>query len=308
VKLHELRSVRAVVAAGFGVTAAAEAAHTSQPGISRHVQQVEETLGVELFERRKNRLVGLTAAGQVLVPMINRTLDQLEELHRVAERFTSGELGSLTVATSHTHARYLLPPVIEIFIRKYPAVRLTLRQGYGDQIASWLHSGEADISISSAPAQHPRSLLFHPIGQMHRVVLTSLEHPLLKLKKPTLGDLAVYPIITYGPEYAAYTQIMSAFESQGLRPTIALSTGDTDTIKTYAMCGLGIAILADSAFEPHRDEGLRAIDARHLFPSSVITVGLNEERPLNNHALSLIELLDADLKSKLVARSNTALD
>ena len=290
-KLHELRSVRAVVASGFRVTAAGEAVHSSQPGISRHLQRVEQSLGVELFERRKGRLVGLTPAGQALVPMINRTLDQLEGMGRIAEQFKEGAVGSLTVATSHTHARYLLPPVIESFIRQFPTVRLTLKQGYVGQIVDWLGSGQADISISTMPSRHPASLSFNAFRQLHRILLAPRRHPLLKIKRPTLRDLSEYPIITYGPEYAAYSQIMSAFEVQGLRPIVAMSASDTDTIKTYAMCQLGVAIVADSAFDPRRDQGLRAIDARHLFPSSAITIGMNNERPPNVHALSLVELL-----------------
>ena len=223
--------------------------------------------------------------------MIDRALDQLEGLHRVADQFKAGELGSLIVATSHTHARYLLPPVIESFIRRYPAVRLTLRQGYVGQIVDWLGSGEADLSVSTAPARYPASLSFGAFQQMHRVILAPPKHPLLKVRRPTLRDLAEYPIITYGAEYAAYAQIMQAFDAQGLKPTVAMSAGDTDTIKTYAMCQLGVAIVADSAFDPRRDQGLRAIDARHLFPSSAITIGMNNERPPNVHALSLVELL-----------------
>jgi len=302
-KLHELRSVRAVADSGFRITAAAEAIHGSQPGISRHVQHVEQELGVELFERRRNRLVGLTAAGRALLPIIEHALDQIDGLPQAAAGYAAGELGSLTVATSHTHARYLLPPIIEAFIQKYPAVRLTLRQGYGEQVAAWLHSGEADISISTEPPRHAPSLSFHPIGEIHRVVLAPPGHPLLRRRKPSLADLAAYPIITYSPEYAAYAQIMKTFESRGLFPTIALGTSDTDTIKTYAMCGLGIAILADSAFEPQRDDGLRAIDVRHLFPSSPITVGLNRERPLSPHASRLMELLELDLAPRRGSRS-----
>jgi len=291
VKLHELRSVRAVMASGFRITAAGEAVHASQPGISRHLQQVERSLGVELFERRRNRLVGLTSAGQTLVPMINRTLDQLDGIRRVAEQFKDGALGSLTVATSHTHARYLLPPVIETFIRQFPTVRLTLMQGYVGQIVEWLGSGQADISVSTLPNRHPPSLSFKAFRQLHRVLLTPPKHPLLKIKRPTLRDLAGYPLITYAPEYAAYAQIMNAFDVQGLQPTVAMSASDTDTIKTYAICQLGVAIVADSAFDPRRDKGLRAIDARHLFPSTAITIGMNNERPLNVHALRLVDLL-----------------
>jgi len=292
-KLHELRSIRAVVETGFSVTAAAEVLHTSQPGISRHVQQAERYLAIELFTRVKNRLTGLTPAGQVLVPMIIQALDQLEGVRRVAGQFNSGDQGQLTVATSHTHARYLLPPVIEAFIRSFPQVRLTLRQGYGAQIATWLQSGEADLSISSAPQHRYSGLSFRRIGEMRRVVLTAAGHPLLKAGPLTLRSIAAYPIITYSPEFAAYSQIMAAFEASGLKPTIALSTGDTDTIKTYAMCGLGVAIVADSAFEPQRDQGLCAIDAGHLFPSTNIMLGMSKEREPTFHALKLIELLNA---------------
>jgi len=296
-KLHELRSVRAVIASGFRVTVAADAVHGSQPGISRHLQSVEAELGVELFERRKNRLIGLTPAGRTLVPIIDQALDQLDGLHRVAGQFARGELGRLTVATSHTHARYLLPAVIEAFIREYPAVRLKLQQGHVGQITRWLATGEADISVSAAPSQPPASLLYRPFRQMHRIVLTPSDHPLHKIRGPTLRDLTRYPIITYDSEYSAYTQIMQSFEAAGLAPNLALSTSDTDTMKTYTLCGLGIAIMADSAFEPKRDEGLCAIDARHLFPSSVINIGINKERPLNQHALRFLEMLDPSCRA-----------
>ncbi|GAA4331595.1 hypothetical protein GCM10023144_20420 [Pigmentiphaga soli] len=234
-----------------------------------------------------------------MIPLIQRTLDQLEGLHRVAEGFAAGERGSVTVATSHTHARYLLPPVIEAFIQQYPGVSLTLLQGYGAQVVGWLNSGEADLSVSTAPAQPPASLSFHPIGEIHRVVLAKPGHPLLGQENPSLQDLAAYPIITYGPEYGAYAQIMKIFEAASLTPTIALSTSDTDTIKTYASCGLGIAILADSAFEPERDEGLRALDVRHLFPSSTVFVGLSRERPLTPHVARLAQLLRVDLEDPM---------
>lgn len=291
IKLGELRSVRAVMDADFAVTVAAGKINGSQPGVSRHLQNVETALGVMLFERRRNRLVGLTAAGEALLPMITQALDQLDAVDRVARQFAAGELGSLVVATSHTHARYLLPSIIEAFIREYPAVRLGLRQGSVGQIKSWLESGEADISVSAAPSQPAAALLFRPFREMHRVVITPLGHPLLRRRRASLGDLARYPIITYGSEYDAYGQIMKAFESAGLAPNVALSTSDTDTMKTYALCGLGIAIMADSAFEPRRDEGLRALDASHLFPSSVINIGVNRERPLSSHAARFIEML-----------------
>jgi LysR family transcriptional regulator, cys regulon transcriptional activator len=305
-KLHELRSVRNVVASGLRVTAAAESSHASQPGVSRHLSSVEEELGVTLFERRRNRLVGLTPAGQAIVPAIARVLDQLDGIHRLARQYSAGAAGSLTIATSHTHARYLLPPAIEQFIKLYPQVRLVVKQGNLDQIIEWLGAGEADLSLSAAPAHQPASLQFHPLSTIHRIVLVPAGHPLLAVRRLTLEKIASFPIITYGREFGAHAQIVKAFEDEGLTPVMALNTSDTDTIKTYAACGLGVAILADSAFEPTRDLGLRAIDASHLFPPSIVSLGINRERQPNVHGLALAEFLSPRLRKALeTARTAT---
>jgi LysR family cys regulon transcriptional activator len=301
-KLTELRSVRAVVAAGFRITAAAEAIHASQPGISRHLQQVERALGVPLFERHRNRLTGPTAAGRALLPAIQRVLDEFDGLHTLASQFADGARGNLTVATSHTHARYLLPPALERFIQDCPDVRLLVRQGTLDQIMDWMASGEADLSLSALPKRHAASLEFHPLCTVDRVVLVPTGHALLKLRRVTLRELARYPLITYGREFAAHAQIVRAFEDAGLTPTMALNTSDTDTIKTYAQCGLGVAIVAHTAFEPQRDQGLRAIKARHLFPSSVVSLGVNRDRALSAHALRLAALLEPGLRQRLALR------
>lgn len=298
-KPHALRSVSAVVAANFSVTRAAERLHTSQPGISRHLIEAEEALGVDLFERRRNRLVGLTAAGKAMLPLIDRALHSLDDLRRIARGFASGVSGSLTVATSHTHARYLLPPVIERFIQEYPAVSLRLRQGFVSQIAGWVASGEADLSVSAAAPDSQSELAFHPFRELHRIVLTPANHPLLKVARPTLKDIAAWPIITYDREFAAHGQILNAFEAARLQPTLALSTSDTDVMKTYALCGLGVAIVADSAYDPKLDRRLRAIDARHLFPSTKVHIGVRRDSPLNAHALRFIELVAPELGRRL---------
>lgn len=302
-KLHELRSVRHVVASGLRVTAAAESSHASQPGISRHLSSVEGELGVQLFERRKNRLVGLTPAGQAIVPAIGRVLDQLDEIRRLAREYSAGAAGSLTIATSHTHARYVLPAAIERFIRVYPDVRLVVRQGNLDQIIEWLGAGEADLSLSAIPARQRPSLQFHPLRTLHRVLLVPPGHPLLALRRVTLEEIARYSIITYGREFGAHAQIAKAFEDAGLTPVMALNTSDTDTIKTYAACGLGVAIVADSAFEPERDVGLRAIDAGHLFPPSVVSLGVNTERQLSVHGHALAGFLSPKLGKALRSAS-----
>jgi LysR family cys regulon transcriptional activator len=299
-KLGELRSVQAVVASGFRITSAAEAIHASQPGISRHIQQVEADLGVQLFERYRNRLKGPTAAGRVILPAIQRVLEELDGLHTLASQFVEGERGSLTVATSHTHARYLLPPALKRLITDFPSLQLLVRQGTQDQIVEWLRSGEANMSISAAPLREVVNLKFHPICTVDRIVLVPSGHPLIKMRRLTLQDLVLFPLITYGREFAAHAHIVDAFENAALKPLMALNTGDTDTIKTYAMSGLGVAIVAHTAYEAKKDKGLVPIDARHLFPSSVVCLGVNCDRPLDAHGLRLATLLGPNLRELLI--------
>lgn len=305
-KPHALRSVSAVAAANFSVTRAAEMLHSSQPGISRHLLEAEAALGVTLFVRRRNRLVGLTPAGQAMLPLINRSLSQFDELRRIARRFVTGEAGSLTVATSHTHARYLLPPVIERFIREFPTVSLRLRQGFVSQIAGWVASGEADLSVSAAAPEAQADIAFHPFRELHRIVLAPAGHPLLQVARPTLKDIAAWPIITYDREFAAHGQILRAFEAARLQPTLALSTSDTDVMKTYTLCGLGVAIVADSAYDRKLDRKLRAMDARHLFPSTKVHIGVRRDSPLSAHALRFIELVAPELGRKLKRAARAA--
>ncbi len=290
-KLNEMKSVRAVVRTGFSISRTAEALHVSQPGISRHVIDVEDALGVPLFVRRKNRLVGLTSAGTVLLPLIERILDGVEDLQRIAAQFASGESGGLTVATSHTHARYLLPSIIQQFIGEFPNADLRIRQGYVNQIAEWLDAGQADVAVSAAPVRSFPELEFHRFSEMNRIVLVPKGHPLLSTRRPTLRDLANWPIVTYEREYIAYADIMGAFEKAGLEPRIALSTGDTDIMKIYVQCGLGVAIVSDRAYDPKLDRELATVDARRLFPSTPEYVGVKRGRPLSVQALRFIELV-----------------
>jgi DNA-binding transcriptional LysR family regulator len=298
-KLNEMRSVRAVANANFSISRTAEMLHASQPGISRHVLEVEQAMKVDLFLRRKNRLTGLTPAGALLLPLIDRILNDIDDLDRIAGQFAQGNSGSLSVATSHTHARYLLPPAIQSFIREFPSVDLRLRQGYVNQIAEWVNTGAADLSVSAAPLTPFPDLSFLPFSELHRVVLAPSGHPILSVRKPSLRELATWPIITYEREFVAHAEIMGAFKRARLNPRIVLSTGDTDIMKTYTLCGLGIAIVADHAFDEKLDPGLSAIDVRGLFPSTPLYVGIKRGRPLSTHAVRFIELIDPKLANKV---------
>lgn len=298
-KLTQLRSVRAVASLGFSITRTAEQLNATQPGISRHLIDVETALGVDLFVREKNRLIGLTSAGVALMPVVGKVLDLVDDLHRVARQFSAGYRGSITLATSQTHARYLLPQVIERFLAQFPMVDLRLRHGHLSQIAEWVTSGEADLSVSAAPADGFPDLVLYPYGELRRVVVVPPEHPLLALSNPSLEDIARWPIITYERQFSAHAQILGAFEREKLSPRFAMTTSDTDIMKTYVRCGLGVAIVADPAFDPAIDTELRTIDTRHLFPPTRMFVGVRRDRPLTTHTLSLIEMIAPELILKM---------
>lgn len=289
-KLQQLTYLCAVVDSGLNVTHAARRLHTSQPGISRYVRMLEAELGVEIFVRDKKRIAGLTPVGHSIYAAARRALNETENVKRVVNEFLSGDVGDLTVATSHTHARYSLPSVIERFIKRFPRVRLRLRQGTLSQISKWVGAGEADISIAAPSSDSLPGLVFLPCSELHRIVLTKPGHPLLKSRKLTLEDLAAYPIITYDYEFSARSQIMRAFHRKRLNPNVVLSATDADTMKTYVQCGLGIAIVANTVFDKGRDRGLRAIDAGQLFESNPVYIGLRRNVHLPKYMLHFIEL------------------
>ena len=289
--LQQLRAVREMVRQGLNLTRAAKALRMSQPSMSRHVREAEEALGMELFVRERNRFVGLTPEGNALLPILTRALESFDEVGKIAARLAAGEPGSLRIATSHTHARYSLPSVIEAFIERYPRVELQLRQGYLPQIVEWVRSSEADLSISAKPEQEVAGMVFLPWHELHRIVVTKSDHPLLRRDNVTLNDLAAYPIITYGREYAARTNIMKSFETAGLIPNIVLNASDADVMKVYVRCGLGIAIMSDTAFDASADQGLHRLNVRHLFQSNYAFIGIKKHVPMTARMAHFIQLL-----------------
>ncbi|WP_236581985.1 LysR substrate-binding domain-containing protein [Hydrogenophaga sp. BPS33] len=287
----ELRSVAAIVASNFSVTKAAATLFATQPGLSRHVADVEKALGVEIFVRNKNRFVALSPAGQALVPLIEQLLARVSDLHTVAARYVSGECGRLCIATSQTHARYLLPSVIERFIAEFPLVELQLHQGNQSQISEWIASGEADISLSVPLADISADVELRKFGTLDRVLVAPVDHPILQKTPVSISDIAALPLITYDKHFFAHDQIMNTFDAQMLKPRIALTTQDTDIMKTYVKCGLGIAIVVRPAFSEDADEGLAAIDVSHLFPPVEMYLGLRKDVLLSPHARRFVELV-----------------
>ena len=289
-KLQQLRYLQAVARQDLNLSEAAEALHTSQPGISKQIRQLEDELGVEILVRHGKRVVEMTEPGRVILGIAERILQDTENLKQVGREFRDQAAGTLTIATTHTQARYSLPKVVSAFKRRYPKVRLTLKQGNPPQLAEMVIAGEADIAIATeALNQYPKLLALAGYQWRHCVVVPE-KHPLLREKRVTLEMLAQYPIITYDPAFAGRSHIDEAFRAQGLASDIVLSAVDSDVIKTYVELGLGIGIIAAVAFDEKRDRHLRAVEVGHLFGTMTTRIAVRRGSALRGFAYVFIEL------------------
>ena len=299
-KLQQLRYLQAVVKHGLNLSDAAAALHTSQPGISKQIRQLEDELGVDILVRNGKRVVDVTTPGHIVVDIVERVLQDIENLKQVGREFRDQAAGTLTIATTHTQARYSLPRVVSAFKQQYPNVRLTLKQGSPPQLAEMVMAGEADIAIATeALDQYPKLLALAGYQWRHCVVVPEL-HPLLKEKRVTLEMLARYPIITYDTAFAGRSHIDEAFRAQGLAPDIVLSAVDSDVIKTYVELGLGIGIIAVVAFEENRDRLLRAIEVGHLFGTMTTRIAVRRGTTLRGYGYVFIELFSPLLKRAVI--------
>lgn len=289
--LQQLRYLHGIAEQGFNISRAAAALHTSQPGISKQIQMLEQEIGIQILARKGNRIVGVTEPGQAILDVARRMLQDAENLKRIGEDFTTRNAGRLVVATTHIHARYVLRRVIRDFIGQHPEVQLVLRQGSPSQTARLVASGEADIGVSSAPPEPVHDLVLLPCYQLERSVITRKDHPLLKEKRLRLKSIARYPIITFDQSFVGGSAVLRAFEAAGIRPNIVLTAIDADVIKTYVELGLGIAILPSIAYEAARDRNLRALDASALFEPTVTRIELRRESYLRGYMYDFIHLL-----------------
>jgi LysR family cys regulon transcriptional activator len=302
-KLQQLRYVTEVVRRGLNVSEAADALHTSQPGVSKQIRALEDELGVEVFVRHGKRLVSVTEPGKAVVAIAERILSEAQNLRRAGEEFANDQLGTLTLAATHTQARYALPKAVAAFKRRYPKVKLLIHQGNPTQICEQVLTGEADLCVATeAIAEYP-DLVSMPVYQWNRCVVVPPKHPLLKAVPLTLEKLAEYPIVTYDFAFANRSLVEKAFENRGLQPNVVLTALDSDVIKTYVELGLGIGILAKMAFDPKRDGNLRAIDASHLFESSTTRLGIKRNAYLRRYAYEFIELFAPHLPRATVERA-----
>ena len=304
-KLQQLRYAVEVARQGLNVSSAAEALHTSQPGVSKQIRLLEEELGVEIFERHGKRVVAVTEPGRAVLAIAERILSETASLKRAGEEFANDSSGSFRIATTHTQARYALPKAVAAFMKKYPNVHLSIQQGNPTQICEQVLAGEADIAIATEAISEYQELVSLPCYQWNRCVVVPPGHPLLKLKTLTLEAVTAHPIITYDFSFAGRSLVNKAFEMRGLKPNIVLSALDADVIKTYVELGLGVGIMAKMAFDPDRDHPLCAIDAAHLFESSMTRLGVRRGAYLRGYAYEFIELFAPHLPRKSVEHAVT---
>jgi LysR family cys regulon transcriptional activator len=293
---QQLRYLREIVRSDLRLSTAAETLHTSQPGVSKQIRLLEDELGIMLLVRKGKRITGLTEPGRIVLDIAERMLRDTENLHAVGREFRAGKRGRLIIATTHTQARYALPPVIARFTQRYPEVQLTLRESSPAQIADLLREGEADLGIATESDAAFAGLVTLPCAQWTRSVITPLKHPLLDAGTLTLQKIAAFPVITYDFALSAGSPIKQAFDVAGLRPNVVLTAIAADVIKAYVEQGMGIGILAKMAFDPARDHGLRLINADHLFAPGTTRIALRSNAWLRGYVYDFIELFAPSIR------------
>jgi LysR family transcriptional regulator, cys regulon transcriptional activator len=301
---QQLRAVREAIRCGFNLTDVAGVLHTSQPGISRQIRELEDELGVDIFVRAGKRLTRLTPPGEAVLPIVERLLLEADNLRRVGDDFNAQSTGRLSIAATHSQARYALPTVVRDFREVYPNVTLLLHQGSPKQVAEMLLSGEADIGVATEALAHYESLVALPCYRWTHSVVVPPGHALLNIEGPiTLEQLARHPIITYEAGYTGRAHIDDAFTKAGLAPNIVLSAMDADVIKTYVELGMGVGIVASIAFDAERDRTLHALDARHLFEVNLTRLAIRRGTWLRGYVYAFIEAFAPTLSRSVVERA-----
>lgn len=304
--LQQIRYVREAVRQGFNLTEAATVLFTSQPGVSRQIRELEQEIGVEIFVRRGRRLVGLTDPGRIVVQAIERLLAEVENLRQIGKDFTEQDSGSLTIATTHTQARYALPRVVQQFRSLYPKVRLSLQEGDPARVAEMVRQGHADIAIATEALDHYPDLVALPGHTWHHCVIVPRDHTLTKRQNLTLEELSTHPIITYSAQFGGRSHIDEAFAARDLVPDVVLTAIDADVIKAYTELGMGVGIVAAMAYDEKRDLGLCAIDAAHLFRSRATRVAVKRGAYLPGYTYGFIRTFAPHLTDEAIEQARQA--
>ena len=285
---QQLRSIRETARRGYNLTEVANALFTSQPGVSRQIRELEDELGVIIFERNGKRLTGMTEPGKGILKIIDRLLVEAENLQQASLDYAGQNSGTLTIAATHTQARYALPKVVQSFRKDFPDVRIALQQSAPDHIAEWVLSGKADIGIATEGLSQFSDLVSFPCYRWSHLIVVPDGHPLLGHSPIRLEDLAAFPLITYDVGFTGRGHIDAAFAEAGVKTDIVLTAMDSDVIKQYVSLGMGVGIVASMAFDHGRDKGLRAVEASHLFAPNVTRLAVRRGAYLREYAYRFI--------------------
>ncbi len=272
-KLQQLRYIWEVAHHDLNVSATAQSLYTSQPGISKQIRLLEDELGVEVFARSGKHLTRITPAGEKIIETAGEILRKVESIKQVAQEFSDERKGSLSIATTHTQARYALPGIIDQFIHQYPDVSLHMHQGTPIQIAEMAADGTVDFAIATEALELFNDLVMMPCYRWNRCILVPKDHPLAHVSELTLQHVARYPLVTYVFGFTGRSKLDEAFMNEGLSPRVVFTATDADVIKTYVRLNLGVGIIAKMAYDPETDSDLVALNADHLFESSVTKIG-----------------------------------
>jgi len=305
-KLHQLRYLAAVAQSGLNITAAAQKLHTSQPGVSKQIKLLEDELGFQIFVREGRNLTRITPAGQQVIDRALRILQEAQSIRDLSTELRDEGRGSLSIGTTHTQARYVLPDVIRQFRGRYPNVRLNLHQGTSEQIAEMLQNDRIDFAIATGSEQLFAELTVLPCYRWHRVVVVPKSHPLASVQKLTLKLLSNYPIVTYTFSFAGALSLHEAFAKAGLTADVAITARDSDVIKTYVRLGLGVGIVASMAMVSGEDDDLVALDSSHLFAAHTTWIGFRRGALLRRYMYDFMQRLAPHLDRRLVDRANRA--
>ncbi|MGR8933204.1 MAG: CysB family HTH-type transcriptional regulator [Gammaproteobacteria bacterium] len=288
-KLNQLRYFVEIVKHRQNISNAAESLFTSQSGVSKQIILLEEELQLQLFNRKGRHLCGLTEAGEKIYAMATQVLNQINDIRQVADEYNHRQ-ATLTIATTHTQARYVLPPIVEQFLRAYPQIRFNLQQGTPRHVAELVADGEADLGLATEALMEQSGVVALPCYQWSRCIITQPGHPLRNASSLTLQEVVKYPIITYEQGFTGRHKLDEAFAELGLNAQVVLTAVDADVIKTYVRLGMGIGIIAEMAFNPNTDKDLAALDASGLFGVSVTQIGIRQDKYLNHYIYRFIAL------------------
>ena len=295
---QQLRIIREMVKCDYNLTQVGYALFTSQSGVSKHIQDLEDELGVALFVRKGKRLLGLTEPGKDLLVVVERMLHDAHNIKTIAEQYTSRDEGELTIVTTHTQSRYVVPPIVQAFKQRFPKVHLRLLQAAPQEIAAMLLDGRADIGIATESLTLQPEITTFPYYSWYHSIVVPLHHPLTQLKHVQLADIAKYPLITYIDGHTGRSAINQAFDKAELQPDIVVTAVDSDVIKTYVELGMGVGIIADMAFQSNKEQHLTLLKCEPLFEQKTTLLAVRQGHFLRGFGYQFLEMCNPSLSQQ----------